>query len=902
MPNVSLTGIEFTIKGSADKASASVDSLIQKLSNLNAALSNGANAQAFAKGLEGIAKAASSLNGMDISGAQSALSQLAQSMEPFKELGATAKNVAAFGNSMSKLAAKPENLMQVAEILAKIATIDFTNIKEAGEGLRNIAAAANSLAKIPKATKETGDAAKKANSPLKTFLKSLGRIAFYRIIRGILKSITQAFQEGLKNAYMFDKVAGGGLADALDNLATKSLTMKNQLGAAFGGLLTAITPVVIQIIKIVTALASAITRLIAILGGNSQWLKAKDVWTEWGDAAEGAGGAAKEALKYLAPFDELNVLPSQRSGGGGGGGDNYGDMFEWVDTDVGSGFLDSITEAFSKLADWFESKDWQDIGGKAWQTLKDIFTDGTAANEAVTSFMEALGSAFGALAGTAWGFLTGLVDDLVNQFGKNLTDYNGDGKLTAVDFLKAALKTGGDVVDWVYETLVEPFFDGFGRALTGDNGFDFTEWFVPHVYNPIIAIINNIIETINEKFDLELEPIPFKGVVDGVIVDIPDEEKEIAEMVGRVTRMEDALLPEAKNIYGVLADISGMDVSQLSFEQKAIRDCVAWILKTDDSYLKPAQKQLKGMLALLGQIDDSYLTEEQRAVKDCVASLFKTDFSSLTDNQRKMKAYAVVKTTDFASLPEGYRRMKTVGVVKDTDYNKLNARNRTFESYTDVTSTDFSSLTDTQKTVSGVTADSDKFTTSGIKAKDRVIGSFKVGFNKFSAKDIPAEKRSLSKFSAKMTKFDDSGINEKKRNLNDFNANLTGATNNIPKDQLSLVSTAEVTAKVIKSSLQDPYTHNLQLDATAHITSITGQTTVPILYNGIAGGMSASGGGVRYSIESGDNEEVLYRAMSRALADSELGGDIELDGEVLYKRMVNRNRANTRLTGVNAMA
>ena len=56
-----------------------------------------------------------------------------------------------------------------------------------------------------------------------------------------------------------------------------------------------------------------------------------------------------------------------------------------------------------------------------------------------------------------------------------------------------------------------------------------------------------------------------------------------------------------------------------------------------------------------------------------------------------------------------------------------------------------------------------------------------------------------------------------------------------------------------------------------------------------------------YQSEDGVNEDILYRAFSRALADADLGGDIELDGEVLYRSMVNRNRRNTRMTGVNAL-
>ena len=64
----------------------------------------------------------------------------------------------------------------------------------------------------------------------------------------------------------------------------------------------------------------------------------------------------------------------------------------------------------------------------------------------------------------------------------------------------------------------------------------------------------------------------------------------------------------------------------------------------------------------------------------------------------------------------------------------------------------------------------------------------------------------------------------------------------------------------------------------------------------------ASAPSPNYSDEDGMNEDVLYRAFSRALADSDLGGDIQLDGNTLYRAMVNRNRQNTRLTGVNAMA
>lgn len=55
----------------------------------------------------------------------------------------------------------------------------------------------------------------------------------------------------------------------------------------------------------------------------------------------------------------------------------------------------------------------------------------------------------------------------------------------------------------------------------------------------------------------------------------------------------------------------------------------------------------------------------------------------------------------------------------------------------------------------------------------------------------------------------------------------------------------------------------------------------------------------------GMDEETMYRAMVRALTDSDIGDNetvVNLDGNVLYREVVRRNRNNTRMTGVNALA
>ena len=837
MPNVSLTGIEFTIKGTSDAASSSVDKLIQKLSNLNAELAKGNNAQAYAKGIESIAKAVEKLSNLSLGGATSVLSQLAQALQPLKEVGDAAKGVGSFANGLAKLADNPEGLANVAVILAQIATIDFTNIKEAGDGLRNIAAASKSIAKIPQATKEVGDAAKKANTPLKNFIASLKRITFYRILRGIIKSITQAFQEGLKNAYQFDKIAGGQLAESLDRIATTSLTMKNQLGAAFGGLLTALTPIIVGVIRLVTSLASAITRLIAILGGSGQWLKAKDVWTEWGEAAEGAGGAAKEALRYLAPFDELNVLPSERGGGGGGGGADYGDMFEWVSTEEGSGFLDALTGAFKSVGEWFESKDWQDIGAKAWQTLKAVFTDGTKANEAVSAFMEAVGAAFGAIVGTAWGFISNLVDDLVAQFKRNLVDYNGDGKLTAVDFLMAVLKTGGDVVSWVYETLVKPFFDGFGKALTGDNAFDFSKWATDNILNPMITAINTAIQHINENLNTNIPTIPLIATVEEVNVDIPVSEKTLPGFTADVTKASDSIPKKEKK-----STLWEIDVSD-------------W----NDAIVAKA-KRIGGFTAALAKYQADGIKRTARTLGYFTAKLTKYSGDGIAKDKRQLTSFNAYMTS-----------FSDTGIAKDT------------------------------RKLGNFKANLTKFSGDGIAKDKRALGYFKANLTKFSGDGIAKDRRKLGYFTANLSTFASDAISTAKRVLGSFTANVTGIRDGLNSETRKIMSTAKVTKTELSSNV-DPYnTGRITLSATARVDHVIG-TEVTLTGNGVQSGNGINSNSYSVGADEGVGEDVLYRAFSRALADSELGGDISLDGEVLYKRMVSRNRQNTRLTGVNAMA
>lgn len=188
-----------------------------------------------------------------------------------------------------------------------------------------------SAKKLEKDLEGVEKSTKKTTTTLGKLFKSIGRIGFYRAIRSALRFITEGFKEGLENAYQFSKIVGYDLAATMDTLATKSLTMKNQLGSAFGSLIMAVEPILLQLIALVTKAANALARFFAGIAGKDTYLKAVDTVTQYGEAVSGVGEAAKEAMKYLAPFDELNVLPGDKSGSSGGSGastPDYSTMFE----------------------------------------------------------------------------------------------------------------------------------------------------------------------------------------------------------------------------------------------------------------------------------------------------------------------------------------------------------------------------------------------------------------------------------------------------------------------------------------------------------------------------------------------------------------------------------------------
>lgn len=422
-----------------------------------------------------------------------------------------------------------ENISIDVKTNAASAASQMRSLSSALSGVRN---AGKSVASggTHTAVSRIGNAAKSSTSAMGKLFSSIKRIAMYRLLRTALKEVGKAFNEGLKNAYNFSKGIGGTLAESMDSLATKSLTMKNQLGAAFGNLLTAITPILLQIINLVRMAAQALSALFAALGGG-QYLIAKDTATAWDKAT----GAAQKYKNTILGFDEINRLDDQ-SGGGGGKLSNWADMFDEGVLPPWAQWIKDHLEEIKKLAiaigaavaAWKFAQVISDLAGVSLAFSKllgiaiavagafllvdgflDAFKNGTTwknVNEMLigTSLLAAgLALAFGSV-GAAVGLLVGGVALLVAGF----KDWIENGTLTneSLYAIEGGLLAVGAGISLLTGTWIPLLIAGLaGLLIAISQRADEINAAVDNFFQGVITKFNNFINNIEEKTGLNLD-------------------------------------------------------------------------------------------------------------------------------------------------------------------------------------------------------------------------------------------------------------------------------------------------------------------------------------------------------------------------------------------------------------
>lgn len=321
-----------------------------------------------------------------IEGLVSALTQLKQSVSGGAGLKAAVNQIKSLGTVINNVTGANDGLSTTLQTLQGIADIDFSNLREAAQNVNAVAGAANGprntgapanapaaavrmgaadeveVGQVTEQVMETGDAARTSVSDFKAFsealntgvigaakaaifplsaigsqikglVKSLGRIAVYRVVRSAIKGISTACKEGVNNLVQYSAALNSTDAAAanatMSEYASTLLQVKNSVGAAVMPALAALLPVINTIASAFITAANAVNQFFQALRGQSTFTKAKKNTVDYAKSLKSASGAAKELQKTLLGFDEINRLNDENKGGGGGAaGADYSNMFE----------------------------------------------------------------------------------------------------------------------------------------------------------------------------------------------------------------------------------------------------------------------------------------------------------------------------------------------------------------------------------------------------------------------------------------------------------------------------------------------------------------------------------------------------------------------------------------------
>lgn len=158
---------------------------------------------------------------------------------------------------------------------------------------------------------QMGAAIQGASGQMEKFISRVNRLASRVFIFSVITAGLRAMRTWLKNVVAAD----GEAAAAMAQLKGALLTLAQPLAEV-------VIPLFITLVQILTRVISVMAQIVAMLTGRSitgMKNSAKALNAQAG-AIDNVGSAAKEASKYLAGFDELNVMQSPDTGGGGGSG------------------------------------------------------------------------------------------------------------------------------------------------------------------------------------------------------------------------------------------------------------------------------------------------------------------------------------------------------------------------------------------------------------------------------------------------------------------------------------------------------------------------------------------------------------------------------------------------------
>ena len=765
---------------------------------------------------------------------------------------------------------------------------------------------------------------------LQKFIKAIGRIALYRAIRSMIKAITQGFAEGIKNLYAYSELIGTKFKPSMDMMATAALYVKNAFAAMAAPLINTVAPIIDMIGDKVAALANKMAEFFAALTGQNVYTRAIKYAQEYNDELD---ETAKKLERWLAPFDEINRM-NDNGGSGNGSNIDYSKMFEEaiVSTEM-SELARKIIEAFQsadlspigaalaeKLKSALDSFDWKEIQKKAAAIASKItsFINGAVSTDGVG---RSIGRAIAGALNTAVTFASTLVSTLNwkkvgTAIGESIrtfiTEFNFEGTGSGI----------GDFATGILDAL-KSAIDSIGKTdeITGMSGWD-------ELGKRIADGIANIRFGEILKGTITVGMSIVNGILDSIIAFLEESEKngfwdDLGESIGEALASIDWV-----DLIGKVAKI-GVGIVKGIF--KSIKSALAKGLGIDDT--------------TAGFIVDA-LAVGLLAKK--VASLFgKTKaltggFSDKNKQLSQQTALTEAETVAVGDLDSVYQDTSKMfipglvgGLVMLVDAIK-NVMGNTETAGETISSTMSSTLEGVQASV-GETANSfaplnniitntvpNSFKTMGDSIRQHLSTAWKnvKNFVKGTVQGVPnAFKGATDNVAENLevsAKNEESYLRTEGENWRKYNQTRADqavqSARDIKKANDALKNGLTIAAATVLAGIAIGQLGGLSRGhggamgaelAAFDAYASGGFPAAGSLFIAGEGGASpeyvGSFGGQTGVWNSDQLVNAMYNAFSAALASNQSGGDIYLDGEIIYRNMVRRNNNQVRSTGRTAL-
>lgn len=333
--------------------------------------------------------------------------------------------------------------------------------------------AARDVGRLNDELSRTGSAGRDNNTFFAQLVRSIKNITFYRLVRGVIKSITNAAKESANAmaiwSEQFDTGATGAAASFNDNIsaiASNLLFARNAIMAAAEPIISALTPAFNMLASAIANAFNMLSHFLSALTGRSFYNKAIKNNVNYANSLK-SGSKAQKA--FLAGFDELEVVQEKQ---GKTAGETFGvdPSTMWERSEVESSMND-LVEPFRAALDrmraiWDEHSEGlksaagnllQSIGNLA-QTLdtsffENFFGDGRIGallfNDALTLLEDTMND------------LSIVINNIIAPFGKGFIQGFSDAATVIYKFIREAL---GPVYDKIQDVF--GFIDEHGDTIS----------------------------------------------------------------------------------------------------------------------------------------------------------------------------------------------------------------------------------------------------------------------------------------------------------------------------------------------------------------------------------------------------------------------------------------------------